>query len=118
MLKMIALMRRRPDLSHSQFVDYYESQHAPLAHSLFEFERYERNFIVPATLTGGAGERVPPFPYDVVTELYFRDRDHLEAMGREIANTDKGVLLTRDEERFLDRTSITAFLVDCRQTAT
>lgn len=112
MLKMIALMRRKSGTSLEQFKEYYQTRHAPLAMSLFNFERYERNFIDPSSVHGARSEGDPDFPYDVVTEIWFRDRAHYDQMISDIANTDKGERLAADEANFLDRSSVVVFLVE------
>lgn len=115
MLKMIALMRRKSGTTLEQFREYYETRHAPLAMSFFNFERYERNFIVPESLGGGKDEAVPSFPYDVVTQMWFRDRADYDRMIEDVRTSDKGDRLKADEENFLDRSSITVFLVEQAQ---
>ena len=45
MIKALAFIHKKNELSDSEFKDYYENTHAPLACSLLTFEGYERNYI-------------------------------------------------------------------------
>ena len=45
-IKSLELIRRRPDLTHSQFDRYWEEQHGPLACAV-PFLRYEQNHLTP-----------------------------------------------------------------------
>ena len=52
MVKSIALIRRRADLTHAQFVDYYENHHAPLAQKFLAGARhYQRRYLETAQLS-------------------------------------------------------------------
>lgn len=115
--KSIALLRRRPDLSHAEFVSYYEEHHAPLIRSLLPgIIEYRRNFVerAGAFVSDGAS----PFDFDVITELWWETRaDYDEAMA--IATSDQvAVRIAADEINFLDRTGNRMFLVDERSSGT
>ena len=45
MIKALAFIYKKKGLSDSDFKNYYEKNHAPLAISLLTFEGYERNFV-------------------------------------------------------------------------
>ena len=46
MIKAISYIFKRTDLSNQEFVNHYETTHAPLAKSILEFGYYERNHIL------------------------------------------------------------------------
>ena len=46
MIKAISYIFKRPDLSNQEFINHYETIHAPLARSILEFGYYERNHIL------------------------------------------------------------------------
>jgi len=46
LIKAISYIFKRPDLSNQEFVNHYETNHAPLARSILEFGYYERNHIL------------------------------------------------------------------------
>lgn len=111
MLKVIALMRRKPGLTKAQFIEYYETRHAPLMNRLQQPELvgYKRNFVdlEGAILTDG---KAPWF--DVVTELYYKDRASYEQCMARLAEPEPTRLRSQDEDNFLDRSMIHFFIVD------
>ena len=46
MIKAISYIFKRPDLSNQEFLNHYETTHAPLARSILKFGYYERNHIL------------------------------------------------------------------------
>ena len=100
MIKLVVLLKRRPDLSLEEFRRCYELEHAPLFARSIPSEvadaisYYEQNH---AAALGGDGE--PPF--DCVTEFGFED---VEAMRRWTSwyLGDGGRVLREDEQRFMD----------------
>lgn len=107
MKKLILFVKRKSGLTHKQFRAHYESTHAPLAKSRLAPQwlvRYERNFLAPTP-----GQDEPP--YDCVTEFWFADQAALEACIA-WARTEEGQVLARDEETFMDRSSMRTFISD------
>jgi len=105
MIKTIAMIKRKADMSREEFVKHYEEVHAPLAlKHLPMIKRYVRNHVVE--LPGMEG---PDF--DCVTELWL---DSLEDAMKlfEFVQSDEGRVIRDDEEKFLDRERIVFFLVD------
>ena len=113
--KSIALLRRRRDLTHEAFIDYYEHKHAPLIKSLLPgITEYRRNF---ATFEGAfISEGASPFDFDVVTELWFVDRAAYDDAMAIATREDVAARIAADEENFLDRGGTRMFLVDERRT--
>lgn len=78
MIKVVSLHSRNPELSTEEFREYWKSVHAPLCSRLLQglgVRRYVASFPVPDTESfGGVGP-----DYDVVAELFFDDRESLEA---------------------------------------
>ncbi len=105
MKKLILFVNREPSLTHQQFRDYYEANHAPLAKSLLpHLLHYARNYLAPL-----AGQAEPP--YDCMTEFWFADQAGLDAT-LEFARSAAGQVLARDEVRFMDRGSMRVFVAD------
>ena len=79
MIKMTILLRRKPEMSHEEFVTYHRHQHAPLFSSLPEVKQHVRRYVqchtVPASIP-----RLPPVAFDGITELWFDDVAGLEAV--------------------------------------
>jgi uncharacterized protein (TIGR02118 family) len=111
MLKVIALMRRKPGLTKAQFIEYYETRHAPLMNRLQQPELvgYKRNFVdlEGAILTDGN----PPW-FDVVTELYYESRQAYEQCMTRLAAPEPTQQRIADESNFLDRSMIHFFIVE------
>jgi uncharacterized protein (TIGR02118 family) len=115
MVKMMFVIRRKPGISHSEFRDYYETHHAPLAVSLFpQVESYKRNYVIDGTLFGTTGLDSGPFTYDVVTEMGFADQEAYEEFREVAARPEISARIAADEEMFMDRASVALFLVDER----
>ena len=116
MIKSIALLRRRADLSREAFIDYYERHHAPLILSLMPgIVDYRRNF---ATFEGAfVNDGAAPFDFDVVTELWFADQATYDAAIAAATAPDVAARIAADEENFLDRTGTRMFVVEERRSA-
>ncbi len=78
MIKALSLHSRNPNLSVEEFVEYWHTVHAPLCSRLMQglgLRRYVASFPVTDSPTfGGVGA-----DFDIVAELYFDDRETLEA---------------------------------------
>jgi hypothetical protein len=100
-IKLVALLKRRPDLTLEEFADYYEQKHAPLfARSIPQdvadaIKHYAQNHAVLV----GSNPADPP--YDCVTEFGFDDLDGLRRWSSWYLG-DGGKVLRDDEERFMD----------------
>ena len=73
---------------------------------------YRRSYV---DLTGAIlSDGVAPPDFDVVTELWFKDRAGYEAMLAGPGNPEVAKRVADDEERFLDRAKTRFFVVDER----
>ena len=109
--KVIALLKRRADLTREQFIDYYENRHAPLILEVTPgIIAYRRNF---ADFEGAyVFPEAAPFDFDVVTELWYEDRaayDHAMAVT---ATPEVWSRIEADEMNFLDRGKTRLFVVE------
>lgn len=98
MLKFTILLRRKPSLTHDEFVAYHREQHAPLFCALPAVRQHVRRYVqchtVPAAVPG-----LPPVLFDGITELWFDDLAGLEA----VFTSDSYMQTIRpDEAQFLD----------------
>ncbi|MFC7205452.1 EthD family reductase, partial [Haloferax namakaokahaiae] len=74
MYKHVALLVRKPELSHDEFVEYWQEKHTPIARRIEGVVRYQT--VVPADPEAAE--------FDGVAELYFDDLDALhDALGSE-----------------------------------
>ena len=120
MLKMVALFRFKPGMTREEGITYYETRHVPLINEVLPnfFRDYRRSFVVPDSLffpehMEGAPPPAPQF--DVMTELWFDSMEQYEAMGKAMADPAIGERVAQDEANFLDRQSMTMFMVDERR---
>lgn len=98
MIKVISMLKRRADLSHEQFSDYWYNVHAPFGNRIAPPEALSARYVQNHALKmRGGGDA----PYDAVAELYFED---MAAMKRWIEwyNSDAGKPLRDDELNFMD----------------
>ncbi|MFQ6396221.1 EthD domain-containing protein [Nocardia sp. KC 131] len=101
MIKMIALLKRRPDLTLEEFCDYYEQRHAPLFVRMIPpdvaaaIKHYRQNHAV--RIDRGTTEPA----YDCVTEFKFENLAGLKVWTMWYRG-DGGRVLREDEENFMD----------------
>ena len=114
MIKMVALIKRKPELTPEQFRDYYEAHHAPMALRLLPMlARYQRDFV----LRDGTpeGDAFPEF--DVVTQIGFETRADYDAFRGRLAEPDVLAEVRADEAKFLVSDWTRSFLVEERASA-
>ena len=79
MIKFTIILRRKPEMTHEQFVAYHRDQHAPLFGSLPEVQQHVRRYVqvhaVPESVPG-----MPDSKIDGTTELWFDDIAGLAAV--------------------------------------
>ena len=72
MLKVTVILRRKPGISHAEFVAYHREQHGPLFRSLPEVQKYVRRYVqVPSSEVQFPG--MPDYNIDGSTGLWFDD---------------------------------------------
>ena len=111
LFKVIALLAIRPDLTKAQLIDYYETRHAPLIWSKFPWiVEYRRNFIdLDGSIFAPAATKLD---FDVITELWFKNRADYQRMLDDHANTDVGRIIAEDEANCFDRNKTRFFVVE------
>ncbi len=109
MIKLVALLRKRDDITREQFIEHYENSHVPLIHGFFapyvvEYTRTYLDHGHPLSFCGlyGSSEPFPGSRYDVVTTQVFRNQDDLDAFYRAAAAPGVGEAIAADEAKFLD----------------
>ena len=101
MIKIVALIPRRADLTLEEFREYYEHQHAPLFRRVIPPEVADTiiHYVQNHAVRLGDGITEPPF--DCVTEIGFDDLAGMEVWSRWYLGED-GKVLRDDEEHFMD----------------
>ncbi len=103
--KVLIFLKRRPGMSLESFRDYYEGVHSKLCEKYAGAAvRYVRRYVqsLPNGSTGDASE----MDFDVVTELWFDDRNSYEAVLQLAARGEMPAEVMADEERLFDRSKI------------
>jgi uncharacterized protein (TIGR02118 family) len=108
MIKGMSLVKRKPGLTLEQFARHYEEAHAPLALKHFPFKRYVRNYV------SKSDDAEEPW-FDCVTEVWFETMEDCQAAA-EFTVSEAYKVIAEDEERFMDRSKIVAFIVDEKAT--
>jgi hypothetical protein len=103
-LKVLMLLKRKPELSMAEFIERYETQHVPLAErQATSLRRYERHYLHPGRHVM-FGDEVQEPEYDVITELWYDDLAALEAQQEWLrARPDRVAEIIADEETLFDR---------------
>lgn len=111
MVKLIALLKKKPGMSREDFIAHYELRHAPLAMQLTAMGHdYRRNYPKTARIEGRETDSAPE--YDVITEVWFEDRRAYEAFAASMKDPQVRAQIVGDEERFLDRSASRIYIVD------
>jgi hypothetical protein len=112
-IKRILLIKRKPGTTHEQFRDYYETRHSQLALRLLGdlMLDYRRNYVQPPA-PAAAGTPRPGIDYDVVTELWFKDRATMEAFYARVRRPEISAQIAADEAKFMDRPALRQAGVD------
>ena len=103
MLKQVVFLKRRPDMSMQEFMDYYESQHSQLSKRigakppLPNAQRYVRRYLTPEKnpLTG---EVIHP-GYDCIMEIWWNSREDFEAAMKGLRNPEHLAARLEDERK-------------------
>jgi uncharacterized protein (TIGR02118 family) len=106
MVKLVFCLRRLPHLSREDFQRYWRETHGPLVRrhaATLRIRRYVQVHTLADPLQDVLrASRGGPEPYDGVAELWWDDRDALEAATREPAGQAAALELLEDERRFID----------------
>ena len=103
MVKVIALLKRKDNLTQEEFSRYWRQKHGVLvAKTVPGLKRYVQNHVMKLP-----GEREPFF--DGVAELWYDDMESWQKSAEWYLG-DKGKIIRDDEEKFLDKSKM-AFVV-------
>lgn len=111
MIKMIAILTRRPGLTIEQFRNHYEDSHVPLVSRLMgrDLQAYVRNY---------RNDEGNPFPvgagadFDCITEFHFADEAAFKRAVAAIEHPDNAPSVRADEAAFLDVERVKVAIVD------
>lgn len=103
MIKMIALLKRKPGMSMADFIAHYESTHARIADKYLRGRalHYSRKFL-HGIIDPLSGQTAEP-EYDVVTEVWFADQAAFETAMALLSSPAVSAEIVADEENLFDR---------------
>jgi hypothetical protein len=113
MLKMIALLKKRPGMSREEFRNYYETRHAPLilAQQGPNMLEYRRNYLTDDDMIAGFDRG----DIDVITEFVYPDRAAFERAFARMYSPEATRVRSEDEEKLFDIDAIRVFMVETRE---
>jgi uncharacterized protein (TIGR02118 family) len=118
MVKLVFCVRRRADLSFSEFQERWLDVHGPLVRRLREripgMRRYVQSHLIPGDASDALrGSRGAKAPYDGITEVWFDDAQAIVA--GDVDALEAGRQLLKDEAEFIDLAESAVFLTEEHQ---
>ena len=108
MIKLVCLLKKRDGMTTEEFRHYYETRHRFVALPSMRYaERYMRRFLDPLEGMGDGDQ-----PYDVITEIWFRDRDAFQKFTAFVNQPEFRSALTEDEDQLFDRLTMRFYTVE------
>jgi hypothetical protein len=103
MIKQVVFLKRRPDMTMQEFMDYYENQHSQLSKKigakppLPNAQRYVRRYLTPEKnpLTGEVIES----GYDCIMEIWWNTREDFDAAMKGLGNPEHLAARMADERK-------------------
>jgi hypothetical protein len=110
-IKVVAVLRRRPGLTHQEYIDYIVDVHGDLAAgNKMTVQRYVQNHVFDAAFGAtGDGTHQNVLPRDSVTELWFED---MAGLGATFADPYTREVIGPDGPNFQDMPSALSLLVE------
>lgn len=114
-IKCYVLLKRKPELTVDEFIDYYENKHAPLGvkYSAVAMSGYKRIFFRPAPYMLDGTVREPA--YDVATEVTFANQEDMVLAKNLMTDPEINAIIEADEANFLDRNTRNFMFVKDRE---
>lgn len=111
MIKCIALLKKRADLSREDFIAYYETRHAPLVLSLLPgIVEYRRSFVRQDGAFPAADGS--PIDFDVVTEIWLPDQEAHQRFIARATDPEIAKRLAEDEAAMCDGAATRMVIVE------
>jgi uncharacterized protein (TIGR02118 family) len=110
-VKLIALLKKKPDLPMAEFEKYYENHHVPLVLSVTPYiRRYVRNYVNHDSALGNL-DSLSSSSCDVITEAWFDSEEDFRKFNEAATKPETRKRIVADELKFLDRDALRMFLV-------
>jgi hypothetical protein len=113
MVKVIALLKRNPSLSHEEFIRRYEGEYAlKAAKHMPGWSFYVRRYI---KALGRAEHTYAELPFDVITETWLPDFEAVDAMFEHLSRPEVAAELAVAKKDLFDGSDLQPFIVDERE---
>jgi hypothetical protein len=116
MFKQVALLKRHPSMTKSEFIQYYESHHAKIGEKYLKgrADRYLRRYLFPIVdpVYGVEGEP----EYDVLMEIWFADEATYRKTLASLTTPEATAEIVADELRLFDRSKNRFFTIEEHET--
>jgi len=110
MIKLLLMMKRNPNMTFDEFVDYYETKHRLIGIKYNKgARRYTRRYL--RKMENPAYGPQPEPAYDVLTEIWFDDQAALDRGIAQITAPDAAAVINEDSARLFDGHSFQLFVV-------
>ena len=114
MLKLVYCIRRRADIVPETFYRCWLKGHAPkvadVAEAIGAVRYVQSHTCLPERNTDLEAGRSTQPAHDGITEVWFRDEDHMNAAMATPAGTEAGRFLVSDESTFIDFANSSVFM--------
>ena len=120
MIKLIFCVKRRSDVSRTDFYDYWLNQHGPLVKSKasdLNIVKYVQSHTVNPELGSSISSNRGMLQegFDGVAELWWTDLESLLSVNGSEAGKIAGKVLAEDEAKFIDMEASTIFFTEEHQ---
>ena len=116
MIKLVYVVRRRPDVSSEAFRKYWLEQHGPLVRShaqALRAKRYVQSHTLDTPLNHVVRQaRGTQAPYDGLTELWFDKIEDVLAAAQTPEGQEANLALAQDEAKFCDLPNCSVFFTE------
>lgn len=116
MIKFIMCCCRHPEMSRSQFQEYWLKSHAPLFQKfadIYRAKKYVQSHTIDTPLNDGLREsRGMLQEFDGVAEVWFESEQELIDAMNSPEGQEVSAILLQDEGKFLDHARSTAFITE------
>lgn len=125
MIKIVIFMKKKPELSREQLIDYYENSHVPLImkHTgsyMLDYRRTYPDWDDPISFSKSYDfndDMTPDRDFDVITEIWVKDRGTMNAMFSAAGAPELVKLVQADADQFRVQSSVRTCITEEHRTA-
>lgn len=113
-VKLVAVVWRKPGMTHEEFKEHYENVHIPLLlRNLPNWVMHQRSYNPPSAHQADlAVQTNDAATFDVITQVWFRDAEHHQALIDAQKDPAIAAEIAADEELFCNRSRSVYYVAD------